>query len=127
MKEALRGSVEALSLIKRGSKRLCGERGSKRLCGERGSKRLCGERGSKSLCGERGSKRLCGERGSKRLCGERGSKRLCSDFDFLLFTLYSFFYSFDLNYSGMHTPGSGVFWPCRHNFRDIELKFCIFS
>ena len=30
-------------------------------------------------------------------------------------------------YSGIHTPCPCVFWPSRHNIRDIELKFCIFS
>ena len=33
-----------------------------------------------------------------------------------------------LNYSGIHTPCPGAyFWPNRHNFGDIELKFCILS
>ena len=29
-------------------------------------------------------------------------------------------------YSGVHTPCSSVFCPSRHNFKDIELKSCIF-
>ena len=30
-------------------------------------------------------------------------------------------------YYSVHTPCPCVFWPSRHNFRDIELKFCILS
>ena len=72
-----------------------------------------GDKGKRGRRGQKGRSGSEGRPGAPGVMGEIGLPGLPVS---LIVTIYSV----------IHIPWPCVFLPSRHNFRDIELKFCIF-